>query len=346
MVASVRHGLREPFAGGLERHTADLARRLREAGHAVTVFASGQSDPELGVEAICAADSELDLSPAARRDVSMLSKRFMVEHDAYLGLMLRLAESDFDVIHDNSLHYLPLSMSRSVPAPVVKVLHTPPTPWLESALRYRAPTSVLVSVSRSNAVRWSTPVDRVVHNGIDLGEFAPSGGEIRPRAIWSGRIVPEKGAAVALRAAHLADMDLVLAGPISDEGYFRREVEPLLDERRRHLGHLRAAALVAELAASAVSLVTPLWDEPYGLVVVESLACGTPVAGIARGALPELLTADTGVMAEAADPQELARCLVEASKLDRAACRQRACSLADGRRMAAQYVEVYEAAAA
>lgn len=157
LIASVRHGIREPHAGGLERHTADLATTLRRHGHDVVVYASAESDPALGVTPICPLDSGLDLSPAARQDVSMLSERFMAEHHAYLGLMLALSRSDVDVVHDNSLHYLPLAMAGSIPAPVVKVLHTPPTPWLEGALRYRHHSTVLVSVSQANADRWKVP---------------------------------------------------------------------------------------------------------------------------------------------------------------------------------------------
>lgn len=343
LIASVRHGIREPHAGGLERHTADLATALRRRGHEVEVFASGESDPELGVTPICPTDSRLDLSPAARADVSMMSDRFMDEHHAYLGLMIALADSDVDVVHDNSLHYLPLAMAHSIPAPVVKVLHTPPTPWLESALRLRAPSTVLVSVSQANADRWEVPVDRVIHNGIDLDRFAAGPGQ-PGRAIWLGRIVPEKAPHQALQAAHLADVDLDLAGPIADGDYWRTRVQPLLDDRRRWLGHLVGADLAREVGRSAVTVVTPAWEEPYGLVVAESLACGTPVAGYAIGALPELVADDVGVLTPAGDVTALAAAIGRAAALDRTTCRQRAESLASLDRMTQEYLEVYEGA--
>jgi glycosyltransferase involved in cell wall biosynthesis len=345
LIASVRHGIREPHAGGLERHTADLATSLRRHGHDVVVYASGESDPDLGVVPICPTDSRLDLSPAARADVSMLSERFMVEHHAYLGLMLQLADSGVDVVHDNSLHHLPVAMAGSIGAPVVKVLHTPPTPWIESALPYRHPSTVLVSVSQANAARWQVPIDHVIHNGVDLDRF-PMGPGAPGRALWSGRIVPEKAPHEALEAAHLADADLDLAGPIADEAYWHRRVEPLLDDRRRWLGHLGRDALAREIGASAVTVVTPAWDEPYGLVVAESLACGTPVAGYVRGALPELLDGDVGVLVPPGDVPALAAAIRDAARLDRTTCRARAEATASLDVMTAAYLDVYTAAVA
>ena len=344
LIASLRHGLREPHAGGLERHTADLARTLRTMGHEVRLFASGDADPALGVEAICPRESRLDLSPAARRDVSMLSQRFMDEHHAFLDLMLRLSTADdVDIVHDNSLHHLPLAMAAMVRVPVVKVLHTPPTPWLEAAMSHASATVHLVSVSAANASAWPTTVHDIIHNGVDIDRFAagPGGGP----ALWSGRMVPEKAPHLALLAAHRADLPLDLAGPAADPGYVEEKVRPLLDGRRRWLGHLTADALADALGRASVAVVTPAWDEPYGLVVAEALACGTPVAGIARGALPELVPSEVGVLVPDGDPEAMTAALADAmrvaARLDRAACRAHATRTMTLEQMAADYVEVY-----
>jgi glycosyltransferase involved in cell wall biosynthesis len=335
------------------------------------------------VEPICRTASQLDLSPAARADVSMLSQRFMAEHHAYLGLMLRLAAAEVDVIHDNSLHHLPVAMAASVPAPLVKVLHTPPTPWLESALAHRHATTRLVSVSHANARLWEAAlggasadrpvvdrpvvdrsvvdrsvvdrpvvdrsvvdrsvVDHVVHNGVDVDRFRPGPGG--GPALWSGRLVPEKAPHLALQAAHLAGIDLDLVGPVdADPTYVRDHVRPLLDDRRRWLGHLDGDALARALGHARVAVVTPDWDEPYGLVVAEALACGTPVAGIGRGALPELLTDEVGVLAPPGDLGALAHAILAAGRLDRRACRDHAVATASLDRMADGYLAVYDAA--
>lgn len=346
LIASLRHGLREPHAGGLERHTADLAHQLDRMGHDVTVFASGEHDPDLRVEPIMDQPSQLDLSPAARKDVSMLSERFMAEHDAYLHLMLSLPQRGFDVVHDNSLHYLPVAMAGTMDAPLVKVLHTPPTPWLESALRRRSANTALVSVSHSNAASWADPVEEVIHNAVDLQRFTPVPAPRADRVVWAGRLCPEKAPHQALAAAHLADVALDVIGPASDARYVRRCVEPLLDDRRRWLGHADRAETAEAMANASVVLVTPDWPEPFGLVVAEALACGTPVAGYAIGALPELVTPDTGVLVAPGDVDALAAGIAQAAQLDRTACRRRAEQIGDLDRMAADYERLYTRLAA
>lgn len=342
LIAGLRHGLREPMAGGLERHTADLAATLRARGHQVTVFASADADPDLAVEPICPRESLLDLSPGSRRDVSMLSERFMIEHDAYLGLMLRLADSPFDVIHDNSIHYLPPAMAAMTSRPLIKVLHTPPTPWLESALRHARDSVTVVSVSPTNARSWSLRIDAVVPNGVDLDVFRPGPGG--GPALWSGRLVPEKAPHLALLAAHAADTELDVVGPVGDQAYVDQKVTPLLDGRRRLLGHLRREDLATRLRHSSVAVATPMWEEPYGLVVAEALGCGTPVAGFASGALPWILDEDSGVLVESGDVDALADAIGRAARLDRRACRRRAESVASLETMREAYLDVYRAA--
>jgi glycosyltransferase involved in cell wall biosynthesis len=140
IIAHLKHAIREPFAGGLEMHTHLLAKSLRQRGHSVTLFASTQSDPVLGVEAICDAMSLLETGIAEANDVA-----FFREHHAYLRLMTDLRTRSFDVIHNNSLHYLPVSMADTIAAPMLTTLHTPPFCWLESGIRLcrgRSPTAL------------------------------------------------------------------------------------------------------------------------------------------------------------------------------------------------------------
>jgi glycosyltransferase involved in cell wall biosynthesis len=106
--------------------------------------------------------------------------------------------------------------------------------------------------------------------------------------------------------------------------FFREQVEPLLGDGVEHVGHLDHAGLVRLVGSASVAVVSPCWDEPYGLVVAEALACGTPVAGFARGALPELLDDTCGVLAAPADVDGLAGAITAAAGLDRAAPRRRA----------------------
>jgi glycosyltransferase involved in cell wall biosynthesis len=348
LIASVRHPISPPFAGGLEMHTHLLAQRLRERGHAVTVFASDESDPALDVEALCPASSSLALSEQAASDVSMPPRAFMQEHHAYLHLMLRLAERDFDVVHNNSLHYLPVAMADTLPSACVTTLHTPPTPWLESALAAARQTSSVhfVSVSGTNAAQWSSalPTGRigVIPNGVELERWTYRAHGDPQRAAWIGRIVPEKGPHLAVEAAHRAGLSIDLAGPSHDRDYFEREVLPRLRPGDRYHGHLRGEELDGLLGGAGVFVCTPCWDEPYGLVVAEALACGTPVAAFDRGAMGELLTEACGALARPGDVDALAEAARHALTLRRSDCRERAESHCSAEVMVSRYEALYE----
>jgi glycosyltransferase involved in cell wall biosynthesis len=323
LIASATQTVEQPFAGGMEAHTATLADGLRARGHEVTIHAGGGD----GARPLTGTGGHLRLSGAAREDVSMPAEPFMAEHHAYLTLMLGLDEIGYDVVHNNCLHYLPVAMAGALRTPMVTTLHSPPTPWLESAIGARpdARGSHWVSVSRTNAGAWShlcRPC-RVIHNGIDLDlwRYSP-----RPRvggAVWSGRIVPEKGLHLAIAAAARAAVPLTVAGPVGDPAYFERCLAAA-GRDVHYAGHLESSELAAMVADAAVALVTPCWEEPFGLVAIEALACGTPVAGFARGALPEILDARSGALAAPGDVAGLAERIAVAAGLCRSDCRRRA----------------------
>jgi len=329
LIASARYPLCQPFAGGLEVHTWQLATLLAARGHHVCVFAGPGSDPDLCVRET---PPMPPVSATARQDVSMPPDLFLTEHFAYLSLMLELAgDPTFDVVHNNSLHYLPIAMAETLQAPMVTTLHTPPTPWLEGAMTTRPGRRIrYVAVSQRTSEQWrkAAPDAIVVRNGVDLAEWTPGPGGGSP--VWSGRIVPEKGLHLAIAAAHRAGTGLRIAGPRPDPAYFSNCIEPQLSETITYLGHLDHRHLAALVGSAAVAVISPCWDEPYGLVVAEALACGTPVAAFARGALPELIQPDTGVLAGPGDVVGLADAIAAASKLNRADVRasaERHCSV-------------------
>ncbi|MEU9107374.1 glycosyltransferase [Streptomyces xanthophaeus] len=344
LIASARFPISEPFAGGLEAHTWWLAHALRRRGHHVELFAAPGSDPALGARELPV--RRFTLSAAARSDESMSSATWMEEHHAYLGLMLDLArdgEHRFDVVHNNSLHYLPVAMAPALRVPVVTTLHTPPTPWLESAINAQDLCPVtFTAVSRFTADAWQTtvPCARVVRNGIDVDFWRPGAGG--GGLVWSGRLVPEKAPHLAIESARAAGMALRIAGPISDLAYFADRIEPLLEEDVRYVGHLEGRELAGLLGSASAALVTPSWDEPYGLVVAEALACGTPVCGFDRGALSEILTPDCGLLAPPGDVEALADLIPRAMKLDRRDARRRAEQFCSLDRTANAYTDLYE----
>lgn len=341
LIASSRFPVKEPFAGGLEAYTATLATELTRRGHDVSLFAAPGS--------MLAADTTLldvhrfEPSAAARADVGTMPAPWMREHHAYLSLMLRLGGEDrgrFDVVHNNSLHHLPVAMAAMTPLPVVTTLHTPPTAWLESAMEFAPRSARFVAVSRHTAAAWRHVVDaEVVPNGIDTTLWAEGpGGDA---AVWFGRLVPEKAPHLALQAARAAGLPIVLAGPIMDRRYFESEIAPLLGDRAVYAGHLDQRPLAELVGRSSVSLVTPDWDEPFGLVAAESLACGTPVAAFARGGLTEIIAPSCGRLVPADDVAALATAALEARTLSRAAARRHAVARYSVDAMVDAYESIY-----
>jgi glycosyltransferase involved in cell wall biosynthesis len=345
ILAAARHPIREPFAGGLEAHVHALAKGLAARGHDVVLYGGPGSEPIAGLRV--RSISRPKLSSAARADPSMTSVEHVGEHYAYLRLMLELgAGNEFDVIHNHSLHYLPIAMAEALSTPMLTTLHTPPTPWLETAIQASQGNVSFAAVSRHTAHSWAhlLTAPHVVHNGVDLRhwQLGPGGGP----PIWFGRITPEKGTHFAIDAAESAGLELHIAGPVSDRDYFDSAVRPRLGGRIRYLGHLTRAELAERVAHARAALITPCWEEPYGLVVMESLACGTPVCGFRRGALEELVDDSCARLVAPDDIEGMAGALVEVASLDRADARAHAERTGSQERMIDAYERLYTQLAA
>ena len=341
VIASCRFPIREPFTGGLESMTWHLTRELVRRGHEVAVFAAPGSDPEIGVVDLPVVS--LPTTHRGRLDVDAAPSVQVVEHHAYLSLMLDLAREGgtrFDVVHNNSLHYLPVAMAPSLPVPLVTTLHTPPLSWLESAIRLDGGASTFAAVSDFTATAWSPLVEaRCILNGVDTTRWpAGPGGE---GAVWSGRLVAEKAPHEAIDAARRAGVPLVLAGPALDPDYFGSAIEPRLGGDVSYAGHLHQDDLAELVGRSAVAVVTPAWDEPYGLVAAEAISCGTPVAAYARGALPEVIDRECGRLAVPGDLDMLATAIRDAAGLDRSVVRRHAVEHLSLTRMVDEYEALY-----
>ena len=340
----------EPYVGGLESFVGGLVAGLRERGHRVLLFAAAGST---GAQPEVLAGGGWAPDELSRADPSMPAEAFLREHHAHLSVLHALRTSyadEVDVVHNNSLHHLPLTLAGTLPFPTVTTLHTPPTPWLTAALSAGGSSHAFTSVSRFTARQWApwVPHAEVLHNGVDPQRWplGPGGDGL----LWFGRLVPEKAPHLALAAAAAAGRHLHLIGPALDPGYFAAEIEPHLGRRATWHGHLGGQTLTRAVGRADAVLVTPSWDEPFGLVAAEAAMCGTPVVAFDRGGISEVLRphvgAQMGVVVPAADVEAMAAAIAPAIAMNRGQVRAAALSHLSAQTMVGRYEDVLRAASA
>ncbi len=279
LVAPIALPVPPPGYGGTERVVALLAHEFQRLGHTVIVFAAAGSDPALPLG-----------GPASASRPEHPGHAYAVAEAAHVRHAYRQA-GDWDIVHDHTKQR-GLQLARLAPVPVVSTLHNPVTPPREVA--YRAvPDHPWVAISHAQARQ--TPWLRlagVVHHGLAEADFglAPVKEDF---LLVLGRISPEKGVHLAIDVARRSGRPLIIAGPVAagSEAYYREKVAPAIDGRQiQHVGPVGGAPKQSLLQRAAALLFPILWDEPFGLVMLEALASGTPVLALSRGAVPEVLT--------------------------------------------------------
>ena len=340
VLAHIRHAIAEPFRGGMEAHCDMLCQGLRKAGHEVALFAAeGSSDQ--GLVPICDAPYDEVLPWRIYRGTSELAD---YQRTAFERVLLGVAANGYDVVHNNSLFPEIIGWCADAGIPCVTSQHVPPFATMFDAVAKsgRLPHSRITVTSAHQRELWEergfSGVD-IVPNGVDTQWWRPLP-EPDDYFTWVGRIVPNKGLAQAVRAARKAGVRLKIFGPVEDTEYFTSEVEPHLTGGIEFHGHRRAEGLRDEVAGAMGAVVTPLWDEPFGLVAAEALSCGTPVIGFDRGALGEVV-GDCGILVRGGDVDALAEAFAQAPTIDRAKCRARAEASLSIRAMISGYERCY-----
>ncbi len=245
----------------------------------------------------------------------------------------------FDIIH-NHFDFLPLTFARMTSTPVVTTIHGFSSPKILPVYKKYNGKAFYVAISKADK---SPELDysATVHHGIDLSQFRfrPEHGDY---LLFFGRIHPEKGAKECIEIAKNTGMKLILAGIIHDRPYFETEVRPHLgDERIIYAGSAGPEKRDA-LLGGAYALLHPIqFDEPFGLSVVEAMACGTPVIAINRGSMPEVIDDGiTGFLVR--DVMEMERAIHRVKELDRMSCRTWVEEHFSAERMVDDYVRVYK----
>jgi len=331
-VSSLMEAVPPKLYGGTERIVAYLTDELVGLGHDVTLFASGDSRTIAKLEPVW--------PHALRLDKDM--RDYLAPHIILLETLARRAQ-EFDIIHLH-IDYLGYPLLKRIEVPFVTTLHGRlDLPELHRI--YETFTDVPV-VSISNSQREPLPIANyvdTVHHGLPEHLLRPGTGDGGYLA-FIGRISPEKAPDAAIRIAGAAGMNLKIAAKIDkvDQGYFEEHIE-----RSFHLPHVEYIGEIDETQKSAflgkaAGLLFPIaWREPFGLAMIEAMACGTPVIAMRRGSVPEVI--EDGVTGFIVDTEEEAIAAVHRlPELDRDRVRRRFEARFTGRRMAEDYVRLYE----
>jgi glycosyltransferase involved in cell wall biosynthesis len=319
--------------GGTERVVSYLTEELVSLGHDVTLFATADSRTAARLVPVTAEN----LRAAALNPASLTF------HTIQLGLLGRMADS-FDVIHFHT-DYLQFPMARHLVTPHVTTLHGRlDLPELVPLYR-QFPEMPLVSISNSQRVPlpWVNWCATVYHGlPADLYSFNPDPGDY---CVFLGRISPEKRPDRAIDIAVRAGLPLYIAAKVdpADLAYFKACIEPLLDHPLINFIGEVCEAEKHNLLANARALLFPIdWPEPFGLVMIEAFACGTPVIAYGHGSVPEIIS--DGVTGFVVNNQEQALEAVQRiGSIDRRACRDVFERRFTARHMAQGYLRLYEA---
>ena len=317
-----------PGYGGTEVVLDGLARGLVDAGHEVLLI--GHPDSKCQVKRLSIVPAE-DAQPMGRA-VSEL------EH----ALGAYAAAADFDVISDHTTAGPVVALTSPHP-PVVATNHNPFGRGREAIYRRAADRVALVAISRSHASTTDLRIAAVIHHGIDVDSFPRGDGDGGYLATLT-RMSHDKGVHRAAHLAHTAGVPLRIAAKVRttrEHEYFDECVRPLLKGDVEFIGEVDADGK-RELLSGAIALLNPTeWAEPFGMTMIEALACGTPVIATERGSAPELVDHGvTGFLGESDD--DLLAGITHAAELERAACRRAAEQRFSTSVMAGAYVNVFE----
>lgn len=317
--------------GGTERVVSYLTEELVRQGHDVTLFASGDSVTKANLVAQC--PKALRLDEAAR------------DHIAYHVLLSEHVfqrSKEFDIIHSH-IDYFPYALARRCERPFLTTLHGRlDLPELGPMYReFKEIPVVSISNSQRDPLPWVN-WQATVHHGLpaDLHNFRPEKGKY---LAFLGRLSSEKRPDVAIDVAIQVGMPLKIAAKADkqDMDYYENVLKPLLQHPLvEYLGEIGEHEK-GEFLGNAAALLFPIaWPEPFGMVMIEAMACGTPVVAYGHGSVPEIITqGETGFICH--DREAFVAAAQQAGSLDRAKCRAGFEERFTAERMAREYVEIY-----
>jgi glycosyltransferase involved in cell wall biosynthesis len=334
-IAPLTEAIPPKLYGGTERIVSFLTEELVALGHDVTLFASGDAETSAQLDAVW--PRALRLDPSVRDPMAL--HMLMLER-------VRQRAHEFDLLHFH-LDYFPFSLFARQRTPFVTTLHGRLDLPEQQPVFSAFPTVPVVSIS--DAQRRPMPQAgwiKTVHHGLPERLLMPQ--PVEPQYLaFLGRIAPEKCVDRAIRIAQLCGLKLKIAAKVDkvDRPYFHDEIEPLLAQPHvEFIGEINDSQK-SEFLSGAMALLVPIdWPEPFGLVMIEAMACGTPVIAFNRGSVPEVVDDGlTGFIVE--DEVGAVAAVQRVATLSRPAIRKQFERRFTARRMAEDYLHIYAALA-
>lgn len=311
MLAPLKRPITPTTTVSRNRVIVDLTSQLLKRGHAVTIFGTGDSQLP-GVDFRVVIPASLQKLPPA--------ENAFYQHTAYLTQMVRAILADqnsFDIVHNHMYpEFYPFAVLPLLTKPMLTTVHAQMTPDLTSVFA-GFPEAHLVALSDA-AMRQAGRTMDVVHNGIDADFFVPDTKRVQEYFLFIGRMsrakddrgkfLDPKGVTHAIAAAYKTNERLKIVGSVEDPLFFETLVQPLLSKHIEYVGtptpeQSMQREDVKTLYQEAKALLLPIqWEEPFGLVMIEAMACGTPVIAYNRGSVSEIVK--DGLTGFVVDPQD------------------------------------------
>lgn len=329
--------------GGIELVVANLTEGLVKKGHEVMLFATGDSKTSARLEYF--------YEKALGNDRFLKDNTFLNLQHTYEFFKLLKSEK-FDIVHNNN-QYFPMFFFDLQETPFIHTLHGAFYKDLISPSGFvKEKRDILLAfknhpyVSISNHQQTSMPqlnYVKTVYNGIIPEQFELSRGDGNYLA-WIGRITSNKGIDTAINVARKLNIPIKIAGFIDpgDKEYFEKEIKPLVDDNVEFVGELKDLKVKSDFLGGAIATLFPIrWHEPFGLVMIESMACGTPVIAFNKGSVPEIVeNGKSGFIVET--EEEMTEAVKKVGQIDRSYCRQHAVKNFNVDVMVDGYLEAYK----
>lgn len=319
-------GINKSSVGGIETFSLYLLNALKRVGAEITVFSSSDIDQSIlkSIKTDTVFESnELQKTEGENTETKVFSLNYAMFQYAGLSKVLGHQQKNFDIIHFSCAQwYIPLLLSRRGDIPIVTTVHVNNLKEKPLAFLLKQEGNVhIVNISEASSKPFISYKEReTIYNGIEIDQF-PFREHPDSYFAWLGRIAPVKGLREAFQAAHLADVECIASGSIDYTEYFEKEVKPLLDNKRKLIASLATGSKGKFLSRAKAVLLPVRWDEPFGLVAIEAMACGTPVIAFDRGGLSEtIIDGKTGFLVHTVE--EMVQRMNEIDKIKRSDCRK------------------------